>query len=87
MSIPKTIEEIEALVSAHAAKFPQSMAAVDRSAYEEALKKYGPEKTAEMLGELYEHLAREFAEAAKIYSAQGPQCTRHAPGTCVCLMK
>lgn len=84
-----TIDDIEKLVKAYAAKYPESQAVFDRPAYEKALAKYGPEKTEEMLTKLYNQLLTEFGRCAKIYDEHKAAafCGRHPQGGCVCKKK
>ena len=84
-----TIDDIEKLVKAYAAKYPQSQATFDRAAYEKGLAKYGPEKTEQMLNKLYNDLLTEFGRCAKIYDehAAATKCWRHPQGGCVCRKK
>lgn len=82
----KTIDDIEKLVLAYAQKYPESQAVFDRPAYEKALQKFGPEKTATMIDSLYNKLLEEFGRCAAIYEEHKAAtfCGRHPQGGCVC---
>lgn len=82
----KTIEDIEKLVLAYAAKYPESQATFDRAEYEKALSKYGAETTAKMINQLYDQLVEEFGKCALIYDEHkaATSCARHPKGGCVC---
>lgn len=82
----KTIEDIEKLVLAYAAQYPESQAVFDRAEYEKALSEYGPEATSKMIDQLYNQLVEEFGRCAAIYNEHkaATSCARHPKGGCVC---
>lgn len=85
-----TIDDIERLVKNYSSRYPESQAVFDRDAYDKALQKYGPEKTAKMIDDLFKQLLTEFTKNAAIYdkyAAENQVCRRHPNGGCVCNKK